>query len=101
MYAKKNISVSKFGLENYIEGNDVYNSKLQILLSADPSIARVPYRIEQFAFRPDLICEDFYGSMDFYGLFLLTCGAKISDFWLGNVLYLIPKGTLSMFVSSI
>lgn len=101
MYTKKNISVNKSGLENYIEGNDIYNSKLHILLAADPSIERVPYRIEQYAYRPDLICKDFYGSLEYYGLFLLTCGARISDFWLGNVLYLIPKRTLNLFISTI
>jgi hypothetical protein len=68
-------------------------------MSADSTLPRVKYKIEQYAFRPDLICKDFYGSLDYYGLFLLTCGAKINEFWRGNVLYLIPPETLSTLIS--
>jgi hypothetical protein len=71
------------------------------MLSADPSVERVPYKIEQYEYRPDLICKDFYGSTDYYGLFLLTCGVEIDDFQLGNILYLIPKGTLNTFIASV
>lgn len=101
MYKRKNLSTSIYGIESYIEGNDIYNSKLQNILASDSSILRVPYRIEQYEYRPDLICKDYYGSLDYYGLFLLTCGAEIDDFWLGNVLYLIPKGILNTIVASV
>ena len=101
MYRRKTISVNKNGIENYIDDTDIYNSKLLNIISADSSIERVPYKIEQFEYRPDLICEDFYGSIDYYGLFLLTCGAEIDDFQLGNILYLIPKGTLNTFIASV
>lgn len=101
MYRRKNISANRYGIENYIEGTDIYNSKLQNLLAADSSIEREPYRIEQYEYRPDLICKDFYGSIDYYGLFLLTCGAEISDLWLGNIIYLIPKSILNTFIVSI
>ena len=101
MYRRKNISINKYGLENYLEESDIYNSKLLNMLSEDPSIERIPYRIEQYEYRPDLICKDFYGSLDYYGLFLLTCGVSIDDFWLGNIIYLIPKGILNTFVVSV
>lgn len=101
MYRRKNLSVNKYGIENYIEGTDIYNSKLQNLLALDPSIVRVPYEIEQYEYRPDLICKDFYGSLDYYGLFLLTCGIELEDFRLGNTIYLIPKGILNTFIASI
>jgi len=101
MYRRKNLSTNKYGIENYIDGNDIYNSKLQSLISSDPSSERVSYKIEQYEYRPDLICKDFYGSLDYYGLFLLTCGAEIDDFWIGNVLHLIPRGTLNTFIASI
>lgn len=101
MYRRKNLSVNKYGIENYIEGTDIYNSKFQNLLASDPSAVRVPYKIEQYEFRPDLICKDFYGSLDYYGLFLLTCGVELEDLWLGNVIYLIPKGILNMFIASV
>ena len=101
MHRKKILSTNKYELNNYIDGSDIYNSKLLSLMSADPTISRVKYKIEQYAFRPDLICKDFYGSMDYYGLFLLTCGVKIDDFWRGNILYLIPPDVLATVISSI
>ena len=101
MYRRQSLSTNKFGIENYIEGTDIYNSKFQCLMSADPTYERIPYRIEQYEYRPDLICLDFYGSLDYYGLFLLTSGVTVEDLWIGNIIYLVPKGDLNTFISMV
>lgn len=101
MYSKENKIFSGISkLENYIEENDVYNSKLLFLLS-DPNIEREDYKILNHKYRPDLIAMDFYGDASYQGLLILQLGLPLSEFTIGRTLSLIPKNTLDSLLNSL
>lgn len=91
MFIRKNLSTDRKDISSYIDGADIYNSKLISILSNISDEDREEYLIKKYEYRPDLISKDFYGSDDYYGLFLLTSGATLEDYWKGNILHLIPK----------
>ncbi len=94
MYTRKTLSTNSKDISNYIEGADVYNSSLIAILSGISEEDREEYLIQRYEYRPELIAKDFYGSEDYYGLFLLTSGATLRDLWKGNILHLIPKNLI-------
>lgn len=101
MYSKENKIFSGLSkLENYIEGIDIYNSKLLFYLS-DPSIEREDYEILTGQYRPDLIAKDYYNDVSYMGLLILQAGIPLSDYTVGRVLRLIPKNTLDSILSSL
>ena len=101
MYSKENKIFSGLSkLENYIEGNDVYNSKLLFYLS-DPSIEREDYEILTGQYRPDLIARDYYNDASYMGLLILQVGLPLSDYTIGRILHLIPKDILDSILSSL
>lgn len=87
-------------LENYIQENDVYNSKLLLYLS-DPSIEREEYEILSNKYRPDQIALDYYGDSSYEGLLILQAACPLSGFTEGTILYLIPKATLDSILSNL
>lgn len=94
MYTKESRLVGKReNLNNYIEGQDVYNSTLLYYL-ASPDIAKVPYQITTYEHRPDLIAQDFYGSVDYLGTLMVQIGLGLDQLTKGTILYLIPKDTI-------
>lgn len=101
MYSKENKIFSGLSkLENYIEGNDIYNSKLLFLLG-DPNIIRNEYKILNYQYRPDLIAKDFYGDVSYLGLLILQTGLPLSEYKIGRSLQLIPKESLDILLSSL
>ena len=101
MYSKTNkIFTGLSNLENYIDGNDVYNSKLLLLLG-DPSIEKEEYKILNYQYRPDLIAEDYYGDSSYEGLLILQVASPLSSYTIGTTLYLIPKSVLDSILSSL
>lgn len=101
MYSKENKIFSGLSkLENYIEGNDVYNSKLLYYLS-DPTIQREEYKILNGQYRPDLIAKNYYNDYSYMGLLILQVGLPLSAYTVGRTLYLIPKDTLDSILSSL
>lgn len=101
MYTKINkISSGKNNLSNYVEGYDVYNSKLMELLN-DPSIERVAYTINTYEYRPDLIADDFYNDKTYLGILFLTCGTSYENYKKGTVLYLITKSDIDNILNNI
>lgn len=101
MYTRtKTISSSIEGANNYIEGYDVYNSKL-IEQLRDPSLRREEYEITASEYRPDLIAEDYYGSSSYESLLMIQTGTTLTNYKKGTVLSLIPKSELDAFLRSI
>jgi hypothetical protein len=101
MYSKTDKIFSGLSkLENYIEGNDVYNSKLLFLLS-DPTIEREDYEILVHQYRPDLIAEDYYGDSSYEGLLILQSSMSLASFTKGTILHLIPKEILDSILGSL
>ena len=101
MYSKTNKIFSGLSkIENYIQENDVYNSKLLFLLS-DPTIEREEYEIIVYQYRPDKIAEDFYGDSSYEGLLILQAAIPLSSYTKGTILRLIPKDTLDLILSSL
>ena len=91
MYTRESkISSSDGIITPYIDGIDIYNSKLLYLLS-DPSVEREPYEITVYEYRPDLIAKDFYGSEDYLPYVILSTGLRLSQFNKGRILNLITK----------
>lgn len=93
------ISASKLNLDNYIQGNDVFNSELLYHLS-NPRIPRVPYQIGTNQFRPDLIAKDFYGSAEYLPILLIQTPG-IEYLVKGNTLWLIPKAKIEEILANI
>lgn len=94
MYTKnKSIGARKQDLSNYVEGYDVYNSKLLDLLK-NPNIEKVEYVITKYEYRPDLIAEDFYGDEKYTGILMIICGISLEGYTRGTVLNLIPKSKI-------
>ena len=94
MYTRANKISSDFqDVVNYIEGTDVYNSKL-IEQLRDPGLEREEYEIKTFEYRPDLIAKEVYGSSEYEALLLIQTGSTLTNFRKGVTLMLIPKETL-------
>lgn len=101
MYSKTNKIFSGLSkLENYIEENDVYNSKLLLLLS-NPEIEREDYEILTYQYRPDQIAQDYYGDSSYSGLLMLQVASSLSSYTKGTILRLIPKDTLDSILSNL
>ena len=101
MYSKENkVYTGLSNLENYINDNDVYNSKLLFLLT-NPSIEREDFIILKNQFRPDLIAKEYYGDSSYLGMLLLQASLPLSGYSEGTTLKLIPKSTLDSILSSI
>lgn len=94
MYKKSDkVTNTNVDLCNYIEGNDVYNSKLIDILS-NVRIPKRVYEITVHQYRPDLIAEEIYGSTDYLGLLLLQCGVSLDSYVKGAIITVLPKEEL-------
>lgn len=101
MFTKKSrIITSTTGLDNYIEGYDIYNARLLVLLS-DPGVEREEYEITTLQYRPDLIAKAFYGSDAYEGLLMIQAARGLEDYKKGAILRLIPKDVLDGIISNI
>lgn len=101
MYTRNNkVSSSIDDIVNYIEGTDVYNSKL-IEILRDPSLPREDYEIKTYEYRPDLIAKDIYGSTDYEGLLMVQTGSTLTNFSKGTTLSVIPKTNLDSLLRSL
>jgi hypothetical protein len=94
MYTKTTKTGSyKQDLSTYIDGYDLYNSRLLDILK-DPSIETKDYIIKTNEYRPDLIAQDFYGDSKYMGIMMITCGIGLENYKRGVTLKLIPLTTL-------
>lgn len=90
MYTKPpRIYTTLTDLNLYIEGHDVYNSKLLFLLS-QPGLKTEPYTIKE-PYRTDLIARDFYGSVEYDDFVILQTKLPISELKEGLVINLLTK----------
>jgi hypothetical protein len=80
-------------LNTYIDGYDVYNSLLMVKIK-DAYNERETYEVRTFEYRPDLIAKDIYGSEEYMGLLMLTCGVGIEGLYKGARISIIPKEVL-------
>ena len=101
MYKKQNsITINKIDLSNYIEGSDIYNSELLLRLQ-DSGIEKEKYLITTNSYRPDLICENYYGSLNYLGIMMMTTSLELESFKKGNILNLIPKETIDSIINEL
>ena len=101
MFNKSNNTVvSSNLLVNYIDNVDVYNSKLLYKLS-NPVIEKIPFEITVHEYRPDLIAQDFYGSIEYLPYVLISSGMSLEQLKKGVVIKLIPKTTLDRIIKSL
>ena len=101
MYTRADkISSDLENIVNYVDGEDVYNSKL-IELLRDPGLPREEYEIKTFEYRPDLIAKDVYGSTSYESLLMIQTGTTLTNFKKGATLMLIPKNSLDELLRSI
>ena len=93
MYTKpQRIYSSLKNLNYYIEGNDVYNSKLLFLLSR-PGLETKPYTIKE-PYRTDLIALDFYNEPGYEDYVILQTKLPISELKAGLTIELLTKDQL-------
>ena len=101
MYVKSNkIITSKESLCNYIDGIDIYNSKLLMMLQ-DPSYEKIYYEIKTSQYRPDLIAQDVYGSVNYMGLVILQAGIGLESYKRGTRITLLSPTDLFNILQSI
>ena len=101
MYTRNNkVSSNIDDIVNYIEGSDVYNSKL-IEVLRDPSLPREEYEIKTYEYRPDLVAKEVYGSDAYEGLVMIQTGSTLTNFSKGTTLNLIPRSTLDSLLKSL
>ena len=101
MYTRANkVSSGIEDIVNYVEGTDIYNSKL-IEMIRDPGLPREEYEIKTYEYRPDLISKDFYGSTGYEGLVMIQTGSSLTNLQKGVTLMLIPKDRLDSLLRSI
>ena len=101
MYTRANrVSSGIEDIVNYVDGTDVYNSKL-IELLRDPGLPREEYEIKTYEYRPDLIAKEVYGSVDYEGLLMIQTGSTLTNLQKGVTLMLIPKANLDALLRSI
>ena len=73
-----------YNLRNYIEGDDIYNSKFLYLFQGLPS--KGVYEINRFEYRIDLISQDTYGSIEYSDLILFYNNVSTDDLTMGKFL---------------
>lgn len=101
MYTREdNITNSTSELSNYIEGFDVFNSKLLYELNK-PDIIKQSYTIKVYEKRPDLIAKEVYGSDSYLGFVILQGGSDLDKYTIGSTISLIPKSTLNNIINNI
>lgn len=93
MYTRpKRIYTDLKRLENYIEGEDVYNSLLLFHLQ-NSDLETKEYTIKT-PYRPDLIAEEFYGSLEYEPFVLLQLKTPIDKLTKGRIFNLITKSEI-------
>lgn len=102
MFTRENKTLTNTtSLSNYIEGFDIFNSKLLYKLR-DPKLSRSSYVIEKHPYRPDLIAKDFYGSVDYSDFVVLATGESgIDALSTGSTLSLVTKSELDKLINSL
>ena len=95
MYTRATKTITTAGtLKPYIDGIDIYNSQFLYQLT-DPNLERKLYEINVYEYRPDLIAQDFYGSVEYLPFVILSAGLSLSQFRKGVVLSLITKDAIN------
>lgn len=101
MYTKGNkIITSRENLCNYIEGKDIYNSKFLMMLQ-DPKLEKIVYEITTYSYRPDLIAQEVYGSVNYMGLVMLQVGCGLEYLKRGYKFYLVSPKSMSNILMNI
>lgn len=89
---------NNYSLSNYIDGNDVYNSKFLYLFMKLPPTGY--YTINRYEKRIDLISQDIYAE-DYSDLLLMYNSIKVEGLTLGKVLRLFSIQQLDNLISNL
>lgn len=86
MYSKNNLILGKleYDLNSYIEGNDIFNSKLIYLIPKLPTLGE--YKIDLSEYRIDLISKDVYDVSTLGEIILLYNGLTIDQLHKGTTI---------------
>ena len=82
---RKITGTNLYNIQNYIEGDDIYNSKFLYLLGSLPIVGT--YEIYRYEGRIDLISKDMYGNTNMMDFILLYNNISVEDLKLGKILY--------------
>lgn len=88
------------GISQYIEGRDIFNSKILRDIT-DSSLNKVSYMITRYEYRPDLIAKDIYGSTEYTGLLMAQCRISVEGYVRGAVLRIVSKDTLDNIIKNL
>ena len=100
MYTKPvRIYTDKSGMENYIEGTDVYNSLLLFYLQ-EPGLETLSYTIKT-PYRTDIIAEEVYGSVKYESYVILQLKAPITALIRGAEISLLTQSELLRIIDKI
>ena len=99
MFTKSSkINSSRTDFSNYIEGFDVYNSRVFDLMK-EYDDQRVLYKITTKSYRPDLIAKYIYGSIDYLPFLLIACASGLSYYTKGNTISIFPKDVIDKVIA--
>lgn len=82
---RKITGTNLYNIQNYVEGDDIYNSKFLYLLGSLPIVGT--YEINRYEGRIDLISKDMYGNTNMMDFILLYNNISVDDLKLGKILY--------------
>lgn len=100
MYKRpKRIYTNLKRLENYIEGEDVYNSLLLFLLQ-DTKLETSEYTVN-VPYRPDIIAEEFYGDVGYEPFVILQLKTPIDKVTKGRTFKFITKSEIDRILDQI
>lgn len=101
MYTKAGtIQASKYDFSNYIEGYDVYNSKI-IELVKEHEDEKVDYLITTMDYRPDLIAQELYGDTKFVAFLMITTALGLEGYKKGTTIRVLPRRVFDEIINSL
>ena len=101
MYTKAGtIQASKYDFSNYIEGYDVYNSKI-IELAKEHEDEKVDYLITTMDYRPDLIAQELYGDTKFVAFLMISTALGLEGYKKGTTIRVLPRGVFDEIINSL
>lgn len=101
MFSKsKDLKNSRQDFSNYVDGYDIYNSRIFDLLKEHDG-ERILYEIHVNEFRPDLIAKDLYGSSVYLGFLYISAGLGLENYKKGAIISVYPKYVIEEVINSL
>lgn len=88
-------------MSKYVEGFDVFNSKLLLLLDLEPESSFYSYEVRSMEKRPDLISKFIYKDDKMFWVILYTSRISADNIEFGTKLRLIDQKRLTELIDSL